>query len=180
MPDNSATNWLALCYALGTLPSRNRVFVWRRLKEIGAVYVRQSVAALPESDYLLAYFEELRTKIVKFGGKASLIRMTFLDPEDEREVTELYNENIRRDYGTVERMLIGLATELEGITREKEVNRESMLAALGEINKSRRAFEKVALRDYFGTSYGDKAEKIIASAAAMINEFKHRTEDATA
>ena len=169
MPDKTTTNWLALCYTLGALPSRNRVFVWRRLKEIGAVYVRQSVAVLPEDDYLLAYFEGLRTKIIKFGGKASLIRMTFLSAEDERDVTELYNENIKRDYGRVERMLLGLATELEGLTNEKALSSESILMATEKINKGRKAYEKVELRDYFGTSYGEKARRIIASAVARIN-----------
>jgi len=41
--------WLMLIYRVPSEPSRLRTAVWRRLKALGAVYVANSVAVLPES-----------------------------------------------------------------------------------------------------------------------------------
>ena len=39
--------WLALGYSVPVNPSKNRVYVWRKLKEYGAEYFKQGVALLP-------------------------------------------------------------------------------------------------------------------------------------
>ena len=44
---DSPRKWLALGYSLPINPSRNRVYVWRKLKELGAEYFKQGVAILP-------------------------------------------------------------------------------------------------------------------------------------
>ena len=36
--------WLALGYSVPVNPSKNRVYVWRKLKEYGAEYFKQGVA----------------------------------------------------------------------------------------------------------------------------------------
>ena len=38
--------WIALGYNVPIEPSRNRVYVWRKLKEFGAEYFRPGVAIL--------------------------------------------------------------------------------------------------------------------------------------
>ena len=40
--------WLVLIYTLPPEPTRKRAFVWRELKKIGAVYLRDGVCLLPE------------------------------------------------------------------------------------------------------------------------------------
>ena len=42
------TRWLILVYHLPREPSRHRVAVWRKLKALGALYLQDGVAALPE------------------------------------------------------------------------------------------------------------------------------------
>ena len=76
--------WLALGYSIPMNPSRNRVYVWRKLKEFGAEYFRQGVALLPNRKNALAQFTALAEKIRSFGGTASLMEMRFVDPADER------------------------------------------------------------------------------------------------
>ncbi|GAY10922.1 Chromate resistance protein ChrB [Pseudonocardia sp. N23] len=48
--DTSPNNpgWLVLIYRVPSEPTRLRATVWRRLKGLGAIYVQNSVAALPE------------------------------------------------------------------------------------------------------------------------------------
>ena len=35
--------WIGMGYNLPVNPSKNRVYVWRKLKEVGAVYYKQGV-----------------------------------------------------------------------------------------------------------------------------------------
>jgi hypothetical protein len=40
--------WVLLVYRLPREPSRHRVAVWRKLRDLGALYLKDGVAALPE------------------------------------------------------------------------------------------------------------------------------------
>src|SRR5438309_7457883 len=42
-----SVEWLLLIYTLPSQPSRKRAYVWRELKKVGAVYLRDGVAILP-------------------------------------------------------------------------------------------------------------------------------------
>jgi DNA-binding transcriptional regulator PaaX len=63
--------WLMLIYRVPSEPSRLRTAVWRRLKALGAVYVANSVAVLPESPEA---GRALRAEVEGMGGAAHLIR----------------------------------------------------------------------------------------------------------
>ncbi len=78
--------WLALGYSVPINPSKNRVYVWRKLKEYGAEYFKQGVALLPYTRTSYTKFKYLSGKIVEMGGDASIVEMKFLDPADEQEV----------------------------------------------------------------------------------------------
>ena len=41
-------SWLLLIYRVPAEPSRKRAFVWRELKKVGAVYLRDGVCVLPD------------------------------------------------------------------------------------------------------------------------------------
>ena len=53
-------------------PSRHRVAVWRRLKTLGALYLQDGVAALPEDAVTREQLEWLQLRIREAGGKATL------------------------------------------------------------------------------------------------------------
>jgi hypothetical protein len=61
--DGDPTGWLALSYHLPGEPSRLRIAVWRRLKELGAVYWQQGVAILPMTEESERAFRGLREEV---------------------------------------------------------------------------------------------------------------------
>jgi hypothetical protein len=174
--NDSGTKWLALCYTLGALPSRNRVYVWRKLKEAGAVYVRQSVAVLPSSDYFYGYLDDLCRRIVIFGGEASMVSLNFLSEDEDARVTKLYNDNIGRDYGRVERMLLTLAAELDEVVQRGSVTHAWLRDRLGSVDRRRRAYNKILLRDYFRMGYSERVELLLKTTAKKIDEIMPKTD----
>ncbi|MDQ3892948.1 MAG: hypothetical protein M3274_08645, partial [Actinomycetota bacterium] len=66
------TRWLILIYHLPREPSRHRVAVWRKLKTLGAIYLQDGVAVLPEDAVTREQFEWLQLRVREAGGEASL------------------------------------------------------------------------------------------------------------
>lgn len=85
-----ALNWLALGYNIPPDPSKNRVYVWRKLKSYGAEYFKQGVAVLPMNEENLSRFQALRGKIISMGGEATLVTMQFLYAAEERRLMQKF------------------------------------------------------------------------------------------
>ena len=56
--------WLALGYSVPVNPSKNRVYIWRKLKEYGAEYFKQGVAILPYNRQSYTKLKHLQAKIL--------------------------------------------------------------------------------------------------------------------
>ena len=65
-------SWLLFLYKVPHQPSSHRVYVWRKLKRLGAVLLHDSVWALPMSSRSLAQFQELAAEIATLGGDSLL------------------------------------------------------------------------------------------------------------
>ncbi len=62
--------WLLLTYKLPSEPSRRRVYVWRKLKRLGAINVYEAVWVLPENFRTREQFQWLAVEIQEMGGEA--------------------------------------------------------------------------------------------------------------
>ena len=65
-------SWLLFLYRVPHEPSSHRVYVWRKLKRLGALLLHDSAWALPMSSRSLAQFQELAAEIAKIGGDSLL------------------------------------------------------------------------------------------------------------
>src|SRR3712207_8104147 len=64
--------WVLLIYRLPREPSRHRVAVWRKLRDLGALYLQDGVAALPEDAVTREQLEWLQLRVREAGGEATL------------------------------------------------------------------------------------------------------------
>jgi hypothetical protein len=74
----TAENWLVLIYKVPSEPTRLRATVWRRLKGLGAIYLQNSVAALPAGASAERALRKLRNEILEMAGTAVLLRSPIL------------------------------------------------------------------------------------------------------
>ena len=63
---------MLLVYRLPREPSRHRVAVWRKLRDLGALYLKDGVAALPEDAVTREQLEWLQLRVREAGGEATL------------------------------------------------------------------------------------------------------------
>src|SRR6516164_5540576 len=61
---DAGPGWLLLIYRVPPEPTRLRSTVWRRIKSLGAIYLQNSVAALPASPTAERSLRKLRREIL--------------------------------------------------------------------------------------------------------------------
>jgi hypothetical protein len=82
-PTPSPDRWLVLVYHVPSEPTRLRAAVWRRVKNLGAIYLQSSVAALPASNAAERALRKLRSEIADMSGTAILMSCEVLAGQAE-------------------------------------------------------------------------------------------------
>ena len=65
-------SWLLFLYKVPHEPSSHRVYVWRKLKRLGAILLHDAAWALPMTQRSLEQFQGLAAEITKLGGESLL------------------------------------------------------------------------------------------------------------
>ena len=78
--------WLVFAHQLPAHPSNGRVKTWRRLQQIGAVAMKNSVYVLPSTPQAREDFEWLRAEVMAAGGQATIFETGSLAASDETQI----------------------------------------------------------------------------------------------
>lgn len=98
--DVGAGPWLQLAYQLPSEPSRHRVFVWRKVKSLGALFVRDGVCIAPGLPFLRSSLAALAAEISGWGNWAELFELRVTSAQRSTYVDAL-NSLRRAEYDEV-------------------------------------------------------------------------------
>src|SRR5947199_796495 len=101
MLEREPMRWLQLTYKVPSEPSQKRVWVWRRLQNLGAFALQNSVYLLPFSEEVEKHFRQLAHEIREMGGEVSIFSVVALDIADERRILQTLVEARTNEYNTV-------------------------------------------------------------------------------
>lgn len=101
MREREAIRWLQLTYKVPSEPSQKRVWVWRRLQNLGAFALQNSVYLLPFSEEVEKQFRQLAHDIQAMDGEASIFSVFALDPADEQRILQALIEVRSEEYDAV-------------------------------------------------------------------------------
>jgi hypothetical protein len=93
--------WLILVHQIPPKPDYFRVKVRRRLQQVGAVALKNSVYVLPLRDETREDFEWLVREIRAEGGEATLCRTEFLAGTTDEEVQTMFQTDRAADYAAI-------------------------------------------------------------------------------
>lgn len=156
--------WLALGYSVPINPSKNRVYVWRKLKEYGAAYFKQGVALLPYNRTSFTKFKYLTSKIREMGGEASIVEMKFLDPKDEKEIIAKFRAQALEELTELKQDCSAILSELS-----KQAGNKLSELQLEEVKKMIKRYSKAKARNHFGLTM---AQDVEAGLYSIINSLK--------
>jgi hypothetical protein len=154
------TQWLILIYQLPREPSRHRVAVWRKLRDLGALYLQDGVAALPEDAVTREQLEWLQLRVWEAGGRATLWEGRPGTVAEEGELVGAFRASREEAYRAI-------VSEAERIRRKAEMGSESLLEQLGKLE---RAFRAERRRDYFRSPLRAEAAAALRAARRAVRE----------
>ena len=144
--------WLLLVYQLPARPSNARVKTWRRLQKLGALPVRNSAYALPQSPQAREDLEWMKAEIAALGGQATVFAAEAVDSLSHDEIVAGFRAARTRDY-------TALRADAEKLRRDARSGRRGR-APHRERGASRLRERLTAIRelDFFHAAGRDQAE----------------------
>jgi hypothetical protein len=168
-------NWLLLIYTVPAEPSRKRAFIWRELKKVGAVYLRDGVCALPDVPDSTSALRAVAAKIQEFGGEATLVEGARLEEPRSDWLVRRSRESRAAEYADIGREAERL---LEHVARETE-HREFTFAELegleADLGKLKRWTAQVRERDYFGDGVDTHLQALLDRCENELGAFLDET-----
>ena len=172
MNEESPQGWLVLIYRVPPEPTRLRATVWRRIKSLGAIYLQNSVAALPATPATERALRKLRREILDMSGTAILLSCEVL--AGESDVRSAFQAARNDEY---EEIVDRCQDFLQQVQKEYTANHYSY-AELEEnevdLVKLRNWLAKVADRDVFGADGRPAADKALAECEQSLEAYAAR------
>lgn len=139
-----ANGWLLLVYRIPREPTAGRVFVWRKLKQLGAISLQDAVWVLPHTPRTAEQFQWLAAEIAELEGEAMLWQAEQLYATDPDSLRQQFAGPVEDEYRQI-------LAELKKKRRD--------LTALSK------RFQDAHARDYFDSELGRQTrEKLLAAS----------------
>ena len=139
------SQWVLLHYKLPSKPSASRVYIWRKLKRLGAILLHSAVWALPATAYTLEQFQWLAVEIAEMAGEATVWEAQLALAGREDALVEQFTQPVDQAYRAI-------------LARLKKTRPD--LAALS------RQYQQAQARDYFGSELGQRARAALVTSAS--------------
>ncbi len=164
--------WLLLIYRVPSEPSRLRAAVWRRLKSLGAVYVQNSVAALPSGDAAERALRRLRREILEMEGTAVLMSCSAL--VGGQDVLALFQAARDSEYEEILDKCVDFHAGLEKEYTAEHFTYGELEENEVELVKLNNWYGKVLARDVFGASTRASAHEALEGCAQALEAYAAR------
>jgi hypothetical protein len=148
--------WLILVQQLPTRPSNLRVHVWRRLQQVGAVSLRNSIYVLPNTTEAREDFDWIRAEIAGRGGQVSLLVANAVDGYTDDELEGAFRDARTADY---DKLIAHAASLSKDITAKTLRQRRAPLQR--ELVKARERFLTLRGIDFFGSPRAADAQSAL-------------------
>ncbi|MDA8229293.1 MAG: hypothetical protein M0T74_16625 [Desulfitobacterium hafniense] len=167
----SSYSWIILSYKVPSEPSTFRVRVWRNLKELGVLYLQQSVCVVPNTPEVAKKIQHVLKVVEESQGEGLLLEVKHFSDESETKLIDTFNQQCIEEWREFlqgcERFLqeIELETKTENFTfYEVEENEADLL-------KLRRWFRKIFKRDFFSSTMLAEAQKQMSNCEKILKTF---------
>jgi hypothetical protein len=135
--------WLFLVYRIPREPSAGRVFIWRKLQQLGAISLQDAIWVLPKSQRTQEQFQWLVAEIQELKGEATLWEAQSISAVDGDQLRKQFVDAVESEYRDI-------ISALEAKDRD-----------LGMLSKR---FQVTQAKDFFASVLGTKTRgKLLAA-----------------
>ena len=166
-----ARRWLLLIYRIRAESSGRRTYVWRQLRQLGAVYLQQAAAVLPDRPELRLELDRLGQRIRATGGEASLLETVSPTPAWEGELVARFNAARDAEYEEILDSVESFEDEIRRETRRKRFRFAELEEGEADWEKLQRWFARLTERDFFGALGRAPAAEALAQGRLSLDVF---------
>lgn len=165
------SRWLLLIHQLPHKPAYLRVKIGRRLAAVGAIALKSSVYALPNSDGATEDFQWIRREILGGGGDATIVEAQLVEGLTDAGVEDLFRAARDADFAE-------LADEARRSI--ETLNREEPPTSLeSDVARFEKRLAEISSIDFFGASQRETAAGLIGGLRAKLQSSPARLETGT-
>ena len=137
--------WVVLVYKIPGDPAAGRVYVWRKLKRLGALLVHDAVWLLPATDWTREQFQWLAVEIRELGGEALVWESRMVLPGQDEALVQQFVTEVESAYQAILTALQQADADLPALARQ---------------------YQQVQARDYFQSPLGQQVRAALLQARA--------------
>jgi hypothetical protein len=138
-----ATAWLLLAYKVPREPTSARVYVWRKMKQLGALALQDAVWVLPATSRTQEQFQWLEAEIVELGGEVTLWTAQPASENQGQSLQQQFEQQVDVEYREILDQLKKKARDLTALSRR---------------------YQQAHSRDFFQSELGQKVRQALLAA----------------
>lgn len=163
--------WLLFIYRVPQDPPGRRTYVWRHLKQLGAVYLQQAAAVLPHREHEHRALVALAARVRGFEGEVSLLETTSPNHQWERETVGRFNQARDDEYAEVVENVERFEDEIARESRRGKFTFAELEDVEADYEKIKAWYGRVRGRDFFGASGRTEAESALERGRRVLEGF---------
>jgi len=148
------------------------VHAWRKLRSLGALYLQNSVALLPERPATRRAAAKLLERLRRSGGEGRLLPIAITDPVEEQAVIAQFSAERSDEYQEI-------VSRVPAFLEEIAIERGGGRTTYAEVEESEADLERLEKwlarikgRDYFAAPGRAEAEQAVARCRAELAAFE--------
>ena len=157
--------WLLLVHQLPARPSNLRVHIWRRLQQVGAVALRNSLYVLPHTPEAREDFDWIRAEIASRGGQVSILTADAVDGHTDDELEATFRAARSTDYEALIRDANAVTNRLSHTDRKL-----ARAAAQRDVAKITERFRALTATDFFRSPRASDARAAVERLESMLRK----------
>lgn len=166
--------WSVIIYKVPSSPSTIRVTVWKKIKELGALPLQQSVYVLPNLPELKDAIDQLQQQIQQSGGEFKLLEVASLEESQEEELIEGFNRLRNEEYEEIMEECEAFFQEIERETKVEKFYFSEVEEIEKRLQGLKQWFNIVVRRDFFRVELRDKVSKTLKECEERFDGFSQK------
>lgn len=162
--------WVLLSISTGK-ESSLRVFVWRQLRKLGAIYLHQSVCLLPDRPGIRDRLRPVLSRLDSQGGQVRLLSIQVGADEDQGLVQEQQRDR-DLEYAEVVERAPQLLAELALETTRGRATYTEVEESEADLERFQKWLAAIAARDYFQAPGGAAARSAVQDCCDALATFE--------
>lgn len=164
--------WLILVYRTPVEPSTARVRVWRKVRDLGGLYIQQAVCVFPDMPEVAGAVTRLAEEMRETGEVETFLFRARTSPSATSDLIERFRAQSDQEYQEILEQCRGLLEELARETERGKFTYAEIEENEGDLSYIERWVDKARARDFFESQLRDEVARSVEECRARMQEFE--------